>query len=381
MQENLISIFKSRRNKGVNAVIESYQNMGNLSDSYKRASTSARKRIVRNGIIFSNVAVLALVSLFVFGSKQQTSPTSNSVNSSDSAQVNPLDELSSADIAVHAAQMARLDEVKAVVNNADSVNAQLSIVPTDSQVVAKPQIVSTGLKSKRDIVVYTTVEGDSVSAIAKKFGVTTESVKWSNDLGADAIAAGRTLRIPPVNGIVYQVKPNDTADTLASKYQASKDQIIAFNDAEISGLVRDDFIVIPGGKIPTPVARSIPASNNFSYGSLTPRYGGNGYDFGYCTWWAAKRRAEIGRPVPNNLGNASTWKVLAQRAGLGVGSTPQAGAVIWTPPRDYYGHVAFVEEVFEDGRVRVSEMNVRGWNVRSEKILTPAQAAGYGYIY
>ncbi len=72
---------------------------------------------------------------------------------------------------------------------------------------------------------------------------------------------------------------------------------------------------------------------------------------------------------------------MAQRAGIPVGNTPAAGAVIWTPPRDYYGHVGYVEEVYEDGSVRISEMNTRGWGVRSEKVLTPAQAAAYSYIY
>jgi surface antigen len=105
------------------------------------------------------------------------------------------------------------------------------------------------------------------------------------------------------------------------------------------------------------------------------------YDYGYCTWYAASKRAAIGRPVPSNLGNASTWLSLARAAGLATGSTPQAGAVIWTPPRDYYGHVGFVDSVDPDGTTHVSEMNVAGWNRVSTKTLTAAQAANYGYIY
>ena len=73
--------------------------------------------------------------------------------------------------------------------------------------------------------------------------------------------------------------------------------------------------------------------------------------------------------------------MLAQRSGLGVGNTPAAGAVIWTPPRDYYGHVGFVESVNPDGSVNISEMNTVGWGVVSYKTLSPEQAAGYSYIY
>jgi surface antigen/LysM repeat protein len=350
-------------------------------------SNRQKKRFIRFSIVTGNIGLLLLVAFFVFGGSNADTPlaTQASVKATDIDVTNPLDQLSSADIAVHAAQMVQLEETRAVVNNADSVNAQLAIVPTDSQVVAKPQIVSTGLKSKKDIKTYTTIAGDSVTALAQKYGVTSDSIKWSNDLSADSIPAGRTLRIPPVNGIVYQVKPNDTPDTLASKFKASKDQIVAFNDAEITGLVRDDFIVIPDGTVTVVQVRATPSynrSNGFAFGGSSPIWGGaNGYDYGYCTWYAASKRAAIGRPVPSNLGNASTWLSLARAAGLATGSTPQAGAVIWTPPRDYYGHVGFVDSVDPDGTTHVSEMNVAGWNRVSTKTLTAAQAANYGYIY
>lgn len=342
---------------------------------------------MRFAIIAGNVSLLALVGFFVFGGTSSSQPIASqaSVKATDVNVTNPLDQLSSADIAVHAAQMVQLEETRAVVNNADSVNAQLAIVPTDSQVVAKPQIVNTGLKSKKDIKVYSSVAGDTVSALAQKFGVTSDSIKWSNDLSADSIPAGRTLRIPPVNGIVYQVKPNDTPDSLATKFKATKDQIVAFNDAEITGLVRDDFIVIPDGTVTVVQVRATPSynkTNGFAFGGNSPIYSGaNGYDYGYCTWYAATRRAAIGRAIPSNLGNASTWLSLARAAGLPTGSIPKAGAVIWTPPRDYYGHVGFVESVDPDGTTHVSEMNVAGWNRVSTKTLSAAQAANYGYIY
>lgn len=300
-------------------------------------------------------------------------------STSDTEISNPLDTLSSADIAVNIAQMARLDEVTAVTNNADTVNSQLEIVPADTQVVAKPQIVTTDIKTINDLQEYIAVEGDSVTSIAEKFGLKAATVRWSNDLTGDTVAVGTTLKIPPLDGLVYTVKDGDTVDKLAERYGVDENKIIAFNDAEISGLVAGQVIVIPEGTVPTP--RSIPSFSGFRFGGGAAVYGYNGYDYGYCTWYAANRRAEVGKPVPANLGNASTWKVLSQRAGIPVGNTPQAHAVIWTPPRDYYGHVGFVEEVYPDGSVRISEMNTYGWGVRSEKVLTPAQAAGYGYIY
>jgi surface antigen len=355
-----------------------------MNKSIKKRYFKSKKRVIRNGLVLTNVALLIAITGFVLASRPQAS---NSVRkpllaSATERVSDPLDTLSSADIAVNIAQLVQMDEATAVTNNADSVNTRLEVVPSDSQVVAKPQIVSTEIKSVKDIKTHVAVEGDTVSSLAEKYGVSQNAIKWSNDLASDAIAVGTELSIPPVEGFIYTVKEGDTAQTIADKYSSSAEKVIAFNDAEISGFVKDQKIVIPGGEIPAPVVRRIagPAVSGFRFGSSAV-YGYNGYDYGYCTWYASNRRAEVGRPIPANLGNASTWKSRSQLAGIPVGNVPLAGAVIWTPPRDYYGHVGFVEEVLPDGSVRVSEMNVRGWGVRSEKVLTPAQAAGYSYIY
>ncbi len=354
-----------------------------VNKKFKRSLFRSKKRVIKYGLIGANIALLFAVAGFVISSEPDISSTSSPALSSNTLKeevVDPLDTLSSADIAVNVAQLARLDEVTAVANNADTVNSQLESIPSDSQVVAKPQIVATELKSINDVSSYVTVEGDTVTSVAEKFGLSKETVRWSNDLTGDVIAVGTELTIPPVDGIAYTVKSGDTPASIAEKYKADESKIIAFNDAEISGIVEGQEIVIPGGEVPVVVRRSVPSYGGFRFGT-SAIYGYNGYDYGYCTWYAANRRAEVGKPVPANLGNASTWKVIAQRAGIPVGSTPAAGAVIWTPPRDYYGHVGYVEEVFPDGSVRISEMNTRGWGVRSEKVLTPAQAAGYSYIY
>ena len=295
-----------------------------------------------------------------------------------------MDQLSSADIAVHIARTTHLQEATSVANKADTENAQLTITSSDNIVTAKPQVIAVGLKSRKDIQKYVAKQGDTVSGIANKFGVTSDTIRWSNGLSGDGVTPGKELLISPINGLIYQVKAGDTVEGLAAKYRGQAEQIVSFNDTEIGGLPVGEYIVIPNGApaqaAGRPSVANIAAGSGFAWGG-GPIYGSNGYDYGYCTWWAATRRAQIGRAIPSNLGNASTWKILAQRAGLGVGNSPQVGAVIWTPPRDYYGHVGFVESVDPDGTVHVSEMNVVGWGRVSSKTLSPAQAAGYGYIY
>ncbi len=312
----------------------------------------------------------------------QTSKQNALASTADASNSNPLDELSSADIAAHVANLARLDEAVSVKNNADSVNAQLSISPADEKIIAKTQVVSTATKSRRDIRDYTVQSGDTVASIAEKFGVTSDSLRWSNSLSGATIDVGKVIVIPPVNGLIYTVKSGDTPEALATRFNAAKQAIIEFNDAEVSGLVEGQRIMIPDGIQPvTRTTARMSGSGGFAWGGYAPIYGSNGYDYGYCTWYVAVKRAQIGRPVPSNLGNASTWLNLSSRSGLATGTTPAAGAVIWTPPRDFYGHVGYVESVDADGTVHISEMNVSGWGRVSSRTMTAEQAANFRYIY
>ena len=100
------------------------------------------------------------------------------MSSSDSLQANPLDQLSSAQIAVQVARMTGIYEATSVTNLADSESAATNVVATDNQVISKPVIVTTGAnaKSNQDIVKYVTQPGDTVTSLAIKFGVTSNSI-------------------------------------------------------------------------------------------------------------------------------------------------------------------------------------------------------------
>jgi surface antigen len=195
-------------------------------------------------------------------------------------------------------------------------------------------------------------------------------LNWSNGLTSATLKPGTSLAIPPIDGIVYTVKAGDTADTLASKYSANKDQITAFNDAEVTGLKVNDRIVIPGGSIAPP---PVTTSYYTGFAAATAVYGGNGYDYGWCTWYVSNRRAELGRPVPNNLGNAYSWYVIAQREGLPTGSAPQVGAVAVNQGGN---HVSVVEQLNDDGSFWISEMNASG----QVSITDSRGAGGWGRI-
>ncbi len=322
----------------------------------------------------------------------------NQANSEEA--VNPLDNLSSIDVAVHVARLARLPEATSVANKADTVNAQQAVTPGDDQVIAKPQVISTNLKSKKDIIRYVAKPGDTVSSLASKFEISTNTIRYSNNLSGEGLTPGQVLLISPINGIVYRVKAGDTPGSIAQKYLANEEQLIAFNDAEISGFNPGELIIIPDVYQP---AQSGSASSGY-YGSgystfggsfgYQAAYGGNGYDYGWCTWHAAKRRLEIGRPIPNNLGDAISWLPLAQASGLAIGPEPRAGAVVYHLDIGGLGHVAFVERVNPDGSIWISDMNyfghvtmnehsaaTGGWGTVSYRLVHPNEFGALRFIY
>lgn len=108
---------------------------------------------------------------------------------------------------------------------------------------------------------------------------------------------------------------------------------------------------------------------------------GNGFDYGYCTWWVANKR-----PIPWR-GNAGEWWWNARPFGFAEGPTPRVGAVMamgssYISP---LGHVAYVESVNANGSFVVSEMNwwgVRGggWNRVDYRTVTSMQDV-LGFIY
>jgi surface antigen len=109
---------------------------------------------------------------------------------------------------------------------------------------------------------------------------------------------------------------------------------------------------------------------------------GNRYAYGYCTYYAYNRRAEIGRPIGGNWGDAVSWSSGARAAGFRVDHTPEAGAVIQNSGGwGGYGHVGVVERVNSDGSLVVSDMNYAGWNVVSTRTVSASSVASYNYIH
>jgi N-acetylmuramoyl-L-alanine amidase len=318
----------------------------------KFRAKAIRRRTLRIGLLLSNVVVLGIILTFVLQNPktndQSVLPASNS---STAANANPVDQLSSADIAQTVAQLNSLPETTAITNQVQSQAAEVAIAASSDNVVSKPQVIAAALKSRSDIQTYTSQPNDTLATLATKFGVTSDSIRWSNSLGGASIAAGTKLFIPPVNGIIYTVKTGDTPDSLAAQFRSNKDQIVAYNDAEVTGLVPGEQIIIPNAiEASSQTAGQIAGIGGAFPWGAGPLYGGNGYDYGFCTWYVASQI-----PVPSNWGNASTWAYYARLSGWNVSSAPAVGSIAQKGGGE--GHVAIVEAVNPDGSVVIRDMN------------------------
>ncbi len=295
-----------------------------------------------------------------------------------------IDKISAADIAINVAYASNLPQAENVRDQADAYDDSVLVGSFDEVTINKPQIVSfAGVQSIRDIVEYVTQPGDTISSVAQKFNTTASSVRWSNNLSGDFVVAGKLLYIPPTgrNGIVYVVKAGDTAKALADTYGSSENAIITFNDIEISGLIAGTRIFIPDGEIKAVTYNSY---SLYSFGSAV--FGGNGYTPGQCTFGAARKRAEMGRPIPSNWGSAFTWDDAARAQGYRVDNSPEIGAIMqsdgWTSTRNFFYiyHVGVVVNVDAEFYY-VYDMNYAGpWSERVHKFPL-ASAQYYNFIH
>src|SRR5258708_2803821 len=144
---------------------------------------------------------------------------------------------------------------------------------------------STNISANRESILdYVVQDGDTVSSIADKFGVSTNTILWQNKLADDdSIKIGETLQILPVTGVAHTVQKGDTVESIAKKYGLPSSEALVefpfntFANDETFELAIGQTIIVPNGVKPsavgsfaqaiavqiTPNAGSVVASGSF----------------------------------------------------------------------------------------------------------------------
>lgn len=343
------------------------------------------------------LASVAIIMVAFFGSRDKSSTASQSMSMASIAASNyqvSTDQISQFYMVAEVA-----DNLNLASANLASINyTTVSILQQNGQVVnetgklQKPAMVDISNIS-RGVISYTVREGESMEQIAARYGLTTNQIRWSNNLKTTSISAGQTLLLPSVAGIIYTVKDGDTVESLASKYNSSVEQIISVNDLEKDRTLKPNSVILLPSGVPPETERpeySVPVSNYYgttssSFYHYTASYAsGNRYAYGWCTWYAWQWRHDNmpgNYDLPSNMGNANTWASAARAAGFVVNSTPAYGAVFQTAA-GYLGHVGIVTAVHRDGSITISDMNgIAGWGRVGTRTISAAEARQYVYIH
>ena len=311
----------------------------------------------------------------------------SSVSKSAKSKTASVDELAAANAVTNLAETAELPSAGDLRESETSLTIKKSLSQNDAEVITKPDIVKPDTSAARGISSYVTKEGDTMESIAKKFKISSQTLRWANNTTSDAVEPNKTLVVPLVDGVVYTVKDGDTAQSLAEKYKTSAERVVLYNDIDDGAkLSTGSRIVLPGGELPENerpgyvASRSRSTTTNASRSWLTASVG-NRYAAGNCTWYAYERRMQLGRPIGSFWGHAKAWSDSARAAGFVVNNTPAPGAIIQNVWGGFgYGHVGIVERV--DGQnIYIMEMNYRGYNIISPRTIPLAEVHRYNFIH
>ncbi len=135
---------------------------------------------------------------------------------------------------------------------------------------------------------YKVVRGDSLFAIAKQFNLKPESLLYSNEDtlydNPQNLSPGMTLVIPPVDGLLYTWKADDTVESVAEQFKANPDDIINWpgNGIDLTDpqIKPGTNIMVPGGQRELISWLEFVPTTNRSSGSATSELGGSGCNGG-----------------------------------------------------------------------------------------------------
>lgn len=157
----------------------------------------------------------------------------------------------------NAQNMNLLSSAVAMISDQKAVDPDDEIHIADEEALS-PDIGSSGtladlvdIPAVDTISTYVVQKGDTVAAVAKRFGVSENTVRWANNFAKkDVLHVGQTVVILPITGVKHVVKKGDTLASIAKKYKADASDIADYNSIDSSdALSVGETIIVPDGEI------------------------------------------------------------------------------------------------------------------------------------
>ena len=136
-------------------------------------------------------------------------------------------------------------------------------------------------KPRDQVIIHKVESGDTLSTLAEKFGISVDTIKWSNDIKSDSLSINQELKIPPVTGIVHKVKEGETVQSISKRYKTDAQKIVNFpfndfSDLDTFALNVGQTLIVPDGVQPQAPAiqRFVPSTLAGGTGRLIWPVGG-----------------------------------------------------------------------------------------------------------
>ncbi len=160
-------------------------------------------------------------------------------------------------------------------------------------------------RPRLEVITYTVQLGDTVQAIAERFGLKPTTILWANPAVEDApdlLRIGQKIVILPIDGVYHTVQEEDTLESIAEKYKVD---VEAITSCPYNHLEPPDFAIEPGMKLIIPGGEKpyVPRVITSYTGPIPEGARGTGLFqwpvLGYITqgYWYGHRAIDIGVPV------------------------------------------------------------------------------------
>lgn len=261
-------------------------------------------------------ALLALLALLLvlgwrFGITSTTAEAGGTTNPAQPAAANP-DSPAGDDVAGQTLGVANLPAM-----------ANLPIIRESALAPAAVPLTFEGERPQHDLQVYRVVRGDTPNGIADKFGIQASTLLGGNPTlsqESSLLQVGQDLLILPIDGVLHDVQPGDTLESISSLYGIPVETIIGYgpNNLEfpyrlypetqimVPGAVREIFVWNP------PKLEAVRPSNN----GVTPLVVGTGtFVFPVNSrnytqfYWYSHRGLDIGLPEGSSVIASDTGTV------------------------------------------------------------------------
>lgn len=306
------------------------------------------------------------------------------VTSADTASVGSVKKIENSQTLAVLEASSRLDQKSLAedpdisIDNDRALSSESGPLGTAADVVNEP--------ASDQISLYVVKKGDSIPGIAKMFGVTSNTIRWANDLKVgDPIKEGDVLTILPVAGVSHTIVKGDTLKSIAKKYSSDIDEIGSFNGiTEDSSLVIGDTIIVPDGEVaPPPVPVVVPKkiASKPSIGKLiTPANSGLPVYEGFFIRPVSggvrtqgkhdKYAVDIGVPTGTTIRASAPGTVLIAKTGCSPRQSRCGGG---------YGNYVVISHVAPDGRT-IQTLYAHMQSVSTAPGAVVAQGEAIGYV-